>query len=60
MILTVIHRGKDEPVYEFPPGFRMMAGDANRRTLDVSDPAQDAIRYVCLGGNTPEGHGESM
>jgi hypothetical protein len=50
-------RTGDEPVYEFPPGFRMLAGDPNRRTFDESDPAQDAVRYVCLGSNIPEGHG---
>jgi hypothetical protein len=51
-------RTGQEPVYEFPPGFRMLAGDQNRRTLDLSDPAQDAVRYVCLGGKSPEGHGQ--
>jgi hypothetical protein len=35
----------------------MLAGDPNRRTLDLSDPAQDAIRYTCLGGNLTETHG---
>jgi hypothetical protein len=52
-------RTGDEPVYEFPPGFRMLAGDPNRRTFDESDPAQDAVRYVCLGSNIPEGHGKT-
>jgi hypothetical protein len=37
----------------------MLAGDPTRRTLDISDPAQDAIRYVCLGGNLEETHGMS-
>jgi len=27
----------------------MLAGDPNRRTLDVNDPAQDAVGYTCLG-----------
>lgn len=52
-------RQEDEPTYEFPPGFRMLAGDPDRRTIDLDDPAQDAVRYVCLGGTTPEGHGQS-
>jgi hypothetical protein len=38
----------------------MLAGDQNRRTLDLSDPAQDAVRYVCLGGKSPEGHGQLL
>jgi hypothetical protein len=56
----LIYRTGDEPVYEFPPGFRMLAGDPNRRTFDESDPAQDAVRYVCLGSNIPEGHGKIL
>jgi len=35
----------------------MLAGDQHRRTFDQSDPAQDAVRYVCLGSDIPEGHG---
>ena len=35
----------------------MLAGDPDRRTLDVSDPAQDGIRYTCLGGDVTETHG---
>jgi hypothetical protein len=38
----------------------MLAGDPNRRTLDLSDPAQDAIRYTCLGGNLTETHGMTV
>jgi len=38
----------------------MLAGDPTRRTLDISDPAQDAIRYVCLGGNLEESHGTTL
>ena len=38
----------------------MLAGDPNRRTFDESDPAQDAVRYVCLGSNIPEGHGTTF
>ncbi|CAD6573504.1 MAG: hypothetical protein TREMPRED_000836 [Tremellales sp. Tagirdzhanova-0007] len=34
----------DEPVYEFPPGFRMLAGDATRSTFNASDPSNQAIR----------------
>jgi hypothetical protein len=49
-----------EPVYEFPAGFRMLAGDPNRRTLDTSDPAQAAVGYTCLGGNTTRRHGMAM
>lgn len=45
------HRADKEPVYEFPAGFRMLAGDPNRRTLDVNDPAQDAVGYTCLGAS---------
>jgi hypothetical protein len=36
----------------------MLAGDPNRRTLDVSDPAQDAVGYTCLGTtNVTRQHG---
>jgi len=34
----------------FPYGFRMVAGESTRRTLNVSDPAQRAVHMVCLGG----------
>lgn len=50
----LIARYEKEPVYEFPAGFRMLAGDPDRRTLDVSDPAQDAVGYTCLGGTGHE------
>lgn len=43
-----------EPVYEFPPGFRMLAGNASRHTFDSSDPRQAAVSYVCLGNGGPE------
>lgn len=37
----------------------MLAGDQNRRTLDRSDSAQDAVQYVCLNETitVPQGHG---
>jgi len=35
----------------------MLAGDPDRRTLDVSDPAQDAVGYSCLGNDTTRTHG---
>lgn len=38
----------------------MLAGDPNRRTLDLSDPAQQAVGYVCLGGNTTRRHGMTV
>jgi len=34
----------------FPYGFRMVAGDAYRRTYNESDKAQKAVSIVCLGG----------
>jgi len=51
-----MRRNGQEPVYEFPPGFRMLAGSASRNDLDLNDREDQAISYVCLGGNTPEGH----
>jgi hypothetical protein len=38
----------------------MLAGDPSRRTLDLSDPAHDGIRYTCLGANLTETHGTPM
>jgi len=39
----------------FPDGFRMVAGDAMRRTYNASDKAQRAVHHVCLnpGGQYP-------
>jgi len=34
----------------FPEGFRMLAGDAYRRTQNNSDPAQRAVHMNCIGG----------
>ena len=41
-------------MHEFPVGFRMMTGDANRIIYDASAKANAAIKYVCLDkyGNT--------
>jgi len=33
----------------FPDGFRMVAGDAFRRTFNESDKAQRAVSFMCLG-----------
>ncbi|ORX38972.1 hypothetical protein BD324DRAFT_301880 [Kockovaella imperatae] len=49
-----VRRGTNEPIYEFPPGFRMVAGDPYRTTFDASVLAQDAVRYNCLGVTGPE------
>ena len=53
-----VRRTGTEPVYEFPPGFRMVAGNPSRGTFNTSDPAQDAVRYACLGVSGPETNGE--
>lgn len=48
----------NEQMKAFPNDFRMLAGDAKRKSLDESDPAQDAVRYICLGaGNNEQTHG---
>lgn len=39
-----MRRNGDEPVYEFPPGFRMLAGDSERASFNSSDPSDQAIR----------------
>ncbi|WVQ94808.1 hypothetical protein IAU59_001891 [Kwoniella sp. CBS 9459] len=41
--------GPDEPMNEFPPGFRMTAGYPFRSTFDANDPTNAAIAYTCLG-----------
>ncbi|WWC64285.1 uncharacterized protein I303_106895 [Kwoniella dejecticola CBS 10117] len=40
-----------EQVYDFPPGFRMVAGNPSRTTYNASNYADKAISYVCLGVN---------
>lgn len=55
----IVRRQPNEPIHEFPPGFRMMAGDASRSSLDTEDRAQAAISYVCLGRDAPKTHGAS-
>ena len=48
----------NEKITAFPDDFRMLAGDAKRKGLDLDDPAQDAVRYICLGaGNNEQTHG---
>lgn len=57
-----LRRQPQEPVYEFPPGFRMVSGNPARSTFDASDNRQTAINYNCLnfaGGGGPETNGES-
>jgi len=39
-----VRRTGTEDVYEFPPGFRMLAGNPFRTTFNKSDPNQDAVR----------------
>lgn len=46
-------------MYEFPPGFRMLAGDASRHTFDETDPRQAAVSYVCLGNGGPQTNSKS-
>lgn len=48
MTATTLSAVSREIVYEFPPGFRMLAGDMGRTTYDPTDRAQAAISYVCL------------
>jgi len=40
-------RQPDEPIYAFPPGFRMVAGNPSSNTYDENDSAQKAIGYIC-------------
>ncbi|WWC91463.1 uncharacterized protein L201_006409 [Kwoniella dendrophila CBS 6074] len=42
---------ENEEIYEFPKGIKMLSGDPDRRTLDLDDPSQAAIEYVCLGND---------
>lgn len=44
----------NEPVYEFPPGFRMLSGSAERSTFNASDSSNQAIRYKCLDYSAPD------
>ncbi|OCF44434.1 hypothetical protein I317_01694 [Kwoniella heveanensis CBS 569] len=41
--------GPTEPINEFPPGFKMLAGYPFRSTFDANDPTNAAIAYTCLG-----------
>ncbi|KAK4688715.1 hypothetical protein P7C73_g1402, partial [Tremellales sp. Uapishka_1] len=43
-----MRRTGEEPVYEFPPGFRMLAGSPYRTTYNDTDLTNTAIRYACL------------
>ncbi|WVQ94806.1 hypothetical protein IAU59_001889 [Kwoniella sp. CBS 9459] len=46
----LVRRGSQtEKINEFPPGFRMLAGNPNRITYNASDYTNTAISYVCLG-----------
>ncbi|KAH7092289.1 hypothetical protein FB567DRAFT_614146 [Paraphoma chrysanthemicola] len=42
-----------EKLHAFPEGFRMLAGDSNKRS-GGSDLATQGISYACLGANQPE------
>ena len=50
----------DEPVEEFPPGFRMMAGSASRNTFNASSYADQAVSFVCLGVSGPQTNSTSL
>ncbi|WVR09238.1 hypothetical protein IAU60_006302 [Kwoniella sp. DSM 27419] len=46
----LVRRGSQtEQIHEFPPGFRMIAGNPSRTTYDPNDYSNKAISYVCLG-----------
>ncbi|KAF2867803.1 hypothetical protein BDV95DRAFT_502105 [Massariosphaeria phaeospora] len=54
MTVYYLQRGeKGEQLKAFPEGFRMLAGDPNRRNF-TGDSDAKAINYNCLGGNKPE------
>jgi len=40
-----LHRGKNETIHQFPPGFRMIAGSATRNAMNKS------VVYFCRGLN---------
>ena len=42
-----------EKIHAFPEGFRMLAGDSNKRS-GGNDLATQGISYACLGANQPE------
>tara|TARA_R110002003_G_scaffold171_12_gene13968 strand:+ start:1763 stop:3070 length:1308 start_codon:yes stop_codon:yes gene_type:complete len=42
-----------EKLYAFPEGFRMLAGDTNKRS-GGNDLATQGISYACIGANQPE------
>ncbi|KAL7421978.1 hypothetical protein Q5752_003750 [Cryptotrichosporon argae] len=46
--MTYANTYEDEDIYEFPPGFRMMAGNPGRTTFNNSDPTNLAVNYTCL------------
>ncbi|KAF1808881.1 WSC-domain-containing protein [Eremomyces bilateralis CBS 781.70] len=52
MAIYYLHRpGPDnDPLIPFPPGFRMLAGDMNKRTPG-NDFASLAVRHRCIGTN---------
>ncbi|OIW29174.1 hypothetical protein CONLIGDRAFT_682082 [Coniochaeta ligniaria NRRL 30616] len=50
---TELEAGKT--IQPFPPGFRMLAGDTDRRTYDNTSLADRAIEYVCLPANGADG-----
>ncbi|WVW79154.1 hypothetical protein I302_101120 [Kwoniella bestiolae CBS 10118] len=55
----LMRRGsQNEQVYDFPPGFRMVAGNPSRTTYNASNYADKAISYVCLGVNGAPESGE--
>ena len=47
---------KNDPLYAFPPGFRMLAGNPYRRNYTGGN-AENAVSFACLGANQPETHG---
>ena len=47
--------GRDTKLQAFPDGFRMLAGDPNKRSYGNDFPSE-AVSYVCLSGNVAEGH----
>ena len=49
--------GVDDLVYEFPPGFRSVAGNPYATTYNTSSLASNAARFACLGVDGPETHG---
>lgn len=48
--------GADDLVYEFPPGFRSVAGNPYATTYNATSLASNAARFACLGVDGPETH----